>query len=132
LTQKELAEKKLEISKSLILTFRDLRDLKELREWCNREWQENLDLYKYVDRMRMYSLEIGKPELWEEWKKDNEKALLSFKSLNELKDKMRIKICQGCGIAFSSVQKNRMYCNNNCKQRVYDRKKRTIAKGLTK
>lgn len=128
----EMAEIRLTVSKNLISTFRDLADLKKLKDWVDEEWKDHEKLSDYIEKLRIYALECGKPELFEEWKRNNKMSYLGFKSLNELKAKLHIKICVSCGIAFPSVQKNRMYCGNRCKQRAFQQKKRNRAKYLTK
>jgi len=131
-TQQELAEIRLKPTKYLISTFRDLKDLKELKKWTDEQFKENESLINYIEKLRIYSLESGQPELFKKWEKENETSFLGFDSLDELNDKLHIRTCLVCGIHFSSVQKNRKYCSNRCKQMAFQHKKRNITKHLTK
>jgi len=127
-TQEEMAQIKLEISRNVLLTFRDIWDLKDIKRWADTKWEEHLTLWDYMEKLRMQSLECGRPDLFEEWKKDNLMSFLSFQSLNELKDKMHVKICEFCGIAFQGINKTRMYCSDLCKLRAFNKKKKKTKK----
>jgi len=117
-------EIRLKPTKYRISTFRDLADLREMKKWVDEKMANYVDLELYIDKMRMQSLECGRSDLFEEWKRDNLMSFLSFDSLNKLKDKMHVKICEFCGIAFQGIYKNRMYCSNICKLKAFNRKKK--------
>ena len=131
-TMQEMANIKLEATKYLVSTFEDLKNLKELKKWVGEEWKDHEKLSDYIEKLRIYALECGKPELFEEWEKNNKMSYLGWKSLNELKAKLHIKICAWCGIAFTGIYKNRMYCSKLCKQRAFYQNQRDKAKLLSK
>lgn len=87
-TQEEMAQIKLEISRSVLLTFRDIYDLKKIKEWADREWEDHLVLWNYMEQVRMKCLEQGKGNLWEEWKKNHKMSWLGFQTLNDLMEKL--------------------------------------------
>lgn len=87
-TQEEMAQIKLEVSRNVILTFRDLDSLKEIKKWAETAWENNKVLIDYIERVRMKCLEKGKGELWEEWKKNNKMSWLGFQTLNDLMEKL--------------------------------------------
>lgn len=120
----EMSKIKLEATKYLISTFQDLADLKELKNWVDEEWKDHKKIWEYAFRLKIYSIETDQRPLFDKWERDNKNSFLGWKSLNELKAKLHIKICVFCGIAFTSPQKNRLYCGNLCKQRAFQEKKR--------
>ncbi len=84
LTQQELAEIRLTTSKSVISTFQDVYDLKKIKRWAVREWNDHLVLWGYMEQVRMACLEKGKGDLWKKWKKKHKMSFVGFDTLNNL------------------------------------------------
>jgi len=123
-TMQEMAEIRLEATKYLISTFRDLKDLEELKKWVDEEFENYQDLIKHVDKMRMLSLLYNKPELFEEWKRDNLMSPMGYETLNILRDQLFIKFCLVCGEPVKFRRSTRKYCGNTCLQAAYRKRKR--------
>lgn len=88
LTQQELADIRLETSRNIILTFRDIYDLKDIKEWADREWEDHLIVWNYMEQVRMTCLQKDRGDLWEEWRKNHKMSYVGFQTLNDLMEKL--------------------------------------------
>lgn len=123
-TMKEMSEIKLEATKYLISTFKDLLDFMKLKKWVDEEYKNYSDLIEHIDKMRMLSLLYGKPELFEKWKKDNQMSFMEFKTLNKLRDDLHLKFCLGCGEPMKFHRIDKLYCGDTCTKRAWRKRER--------
>lgn len=114
-------ELKMELSVNQPLSFSQIYDLEKVKRQVKILWRENKQLYDYLEKARLYSLLVQKPELWEKWY-EKEKYSIGFPKIDELFKQLSYKLCAFCQNPFSSAHRDRMYCSDRCKLIVWKRK----------
>lgn len=115
-TMAERARMKMDLTVNQPLSYSQLYDLNKVKKQVKILWQENGELYNYLEKARLYALLVGKQDLWTEWWEAN-KFSIGFKKLNEFFEKLKYRLCEYCGNPFSEGRADRIYCSDTC--RVY-------------
>ena len=125
----EMAKRKFELPFGAIFSFQQLESLKEVRDVVRRLWKDYKKLWKYVEKVRIYALLIGKEKEWEEWKEANKFSFVGFEKPQELFKTFKFRHCEYCGNPFAKGKAGKMYCSDTCK--VYAYRKRQGKKSTT-
>lgn len=121
MTFAQRAELKMELTVNEPLSFSQICDLKKIKRQVKILWQENRELYDYLEKARMYSLLIEKPEMWEEFWKENQ-FKIGFKVINEFFKKLKYRECAFCGNPFPQGRADNIYCSPNCRHNEFLRR----------
>ena len=122
-TMQEMVERKFELPFGGIFTFEQLFDLKKVKQEVTELWKDHLELWEYVERLRMAALQYNRPELWERWKKENLKTFLGFPTLQQLRDDIGIKFCMHSGEPMKFKRSSKKYCKNSCRRMAFRKRK---------
>ena len=121
-TMKEMTEKKFDLPFGEIFSFSQIYDLKKVRRHVNSLWKDHRELFDHLERARMFSLLLGKEELWEKfWKKH--RYSIGFKVLNEFFDTLKYRMCKFCDNPYSEGRADKVYCSDLCRHNDYLRRK---------
>lgn len=122
-TMQQMAERKFELSFDQIFSFSQLYGLKKTKQRIRELWKDHKQLYDYLEKARIYSLLVGKEELYREWWQDN-KYRIGFPVIDQLFKKLKYRLCAFCHSPFSDGNKNKIYCGNNCKAYAYNQREK--------
>ncbi|MBA7474863.1 hypothetical protein ES707_10225 [subsurface metagenome] len=124
MTMAKRAKMKMDLTVNQPMSYSQINDLKRLRSQVKILWQENKELYNFMDKARMYALLTNQEEKWNEFWQAN-KYKIGYPILKEFFKQLKYQECAYCGNPFPQGRTDNIYCGSTC--RVY-----ACRKGLTK
>ncbi|GAH35040.1 unnamed protein product [marine sediment metagenome] len=121
---KKVIESKFELPFGGIFTFEQLFDLKKVKQEVSELWKDHSEIWEYTEKLRMAALQYNRPELFEQWKKDNLRTTLGFPTLKQLREDIGIKFCLYCGEPMEFKRSTKKYCGVTCVKRAYRKRKK--------
>ncbi len=123
-TMKELKERRLDLSKSLVMTLQDFEHLKEIKEWVEYNWGLLNGWRAEFEKLRLTASAMNKDRIFREWWNQNRMSTIGFPVLKKLEAKIKGRRCSYCDTFF--IPKNRYdtkYCSDSCRVANYQKKR---------
>ena len=121
MTMAERARMKMELTVNQPISCAQISDLKKVRGQVKTLWNENKEIYEFLDKVRMYSLLLGKEKEYKRWYEKN-KYEVGFKVISVFFEQLKYRLCKYCNNPYSEGRADKLYCSDNC--RIYDHRRK--------
>jgi len=123
LTMQERAEIKLDLTIDQPISYSQLYDLQKVKRHVKIIWQENKELYNFIEKARMYALLTNQEGLWIAWWEAN-RYKIGFPEINKFLKQLKYKLCAFCQSPFPQGRSDNIYCSSNCKVYAFNKRKK--------